>query len=169
MRTSHISQKGVDSSQLRCLLLLPCLCIEGDIKTARCAIGQKLFSRRGSLAWLSNKPTATLFRMLQTLSLFPSMTCSFPHPIVAGALQREPLITCQVSDSSIEFSVLLARLTEQKEDEGTYVRRKEEKKEFGIDYEEKNNGNKSRTTSPEDPCARVPCLCAQLFGKRAKS
>ena len=83
------------------------------------------------------------------------MTCSFPHPIVAGALQREPLITCQVSDSSIEFSVLLARLTEQKEDEGTYVRRKEEKKEFGIDYEEKKkkkgrseSGNKSRTTFP---------------------
>ena len=67
--TLHISQKGVDSSQLRCLLLLPCPCIEEDIKTARCAIGQKLFSRKGSLAWLSNKPIATLFRMLQTRSL----------------------------------------------------------------------------------------------------
>ena len=52
--------------------------------------------------------------------------------------------------------MLLARLTEQKEDEGTYVRRKEDKKEFGIDYEEKKkkkkgrseSGNKSRTTFP---------------------
>ena len=105
-----------------------------------------------------------------SLCLFPSMTCSFPHPIVAGALlQREPLITCQVSDSSIEFSVLLARLTEQKEDEGTYVRRKEEKKEFGIDYEEKKkkgrseSGNKSHTASSEDVCARALFMCTAFW------